>query len=359
MRITQIMLSKGLGGAERYYVDLSIALAAAGHEIQAISHRAFAGREALDSHPGLLHETVNAWGRWDLLALRSVRTAIARYAPAVVHAHLARGAWTAGRACARLGIPLVAKTHNYVDLKYYRNVDVFIPTTSDQARYLRGHQVGPERIVRIPNFSSLTPAAGPREPRTGSLSIVSYGRLVAKKGFDDLLRAMRLVLDQGVHARLAIGGDGPERERLRALRAELGLERAVDFPGWIDDPGAFLADADLFVLPSRLEPFGIVVLEAMACGVPIVSTRSEGPSEILDSRSAYLAEIGDPASLARVLHEAAGDPDGRRARAAVALEAFRSEYHRDAVVPRIAALYARVSAGPVDPGAQAAARAAQ
>lgn len=350
MRLAQIMLSKGFGGAERSYVDLAVALADAGHEVHAISHRAFAGRAALDAHPGVRHRTVNAFGRFDPFARRAIRRAIAEAAPAVVHAHLARASEAAGRVCPALGVPLIAKTHNYVDLKYYRHVDVFIPTTRDQARYLAAQGVVPERIERIPNFSSVDPIAAPiagAEPRAsggGPLVFASYGRLVEKKGFDLLLEAFRAVIETGVGAHLVLGGDGPERARLTALVGRLDLGETVTMSGWVDDPAAFLADADVFVLPSRLEPFGIVVLEAMARAVPIVSTLSEGPREILDEETAYLAPVGEAEALAEAMKAAAKDAPGRAARAGRALRIYRERYHRDAVVPRIVALYERVAA---------------
>ncbi len=342
MRLAQIMLSKGFGGAERSYVDLAIALAEAGHEVHAISHQAFSGRAPLDAHPGVRHRTVNAFGRFDPFARRTIRRAIADAAPALVHAHLARASEAAGRVCPALGVPLVAKTHNYVDLKYYRHVDMFIPTTRDQARHLADNGVPAARIERIPNFSSVAASDGPRAAGAGPLVYGSYGRMVHKKGFDLLLEAFRAVLDTGVEARLVLGGDGPERARLEALVERLALGESVTLGGWVDDPPAFLAQIDVFVLPSRLEPFGIVVLEAMARAVPIVSTLSEGPREILGDDTAYLAPVGEVAALAEAMATAGRDPAGRVARAAQALHLYREHYHRDAVVPRIVALYERV-----------------
>jgi len=343
VRVTQLMLSKGFGGAERSFVDLCLALADAGHEVQALCHERFVARPRLAGRSDLALGTVNARGLWDRWSLIRLERLVRDFRPALVHAHLARGAWAAGHVGRRTGVPVVVKTHNYVKLKYYRQVDRFIPTTRDQARYLRHHGIGEARIERIPNFCAMDPAAAARRPPARGARVLTYGRMVAKKGFHDLLEAFARVRAAGVDATLVVGGDGPERARLERAAAAPGLAGAVRFAGWIDDVPEALAQADLFVLPSRDEPFGIVALEAMAGGVPVVTTRTQGPREVLDEATARFAEVADVPSLAAALAAALADPAASERRAAAALERYRREYHRDAVVPRIVALYERVA----------------
>ena len=155
-----------------------------------------------------------------------------------------------------------------------------------------------------------------------------------KKGFDVLLHAVAHAAAQGATFRLEIGGDGPERASLQALAGRLGIEDRVTFCGWIDDVAAFLADADLFVLPSRVEAFGIVVLEAMACGVPIVATRLSGPLEILGEDTALLVPSDDPAAMAAAMAAAFAAPDAAEARARAALASFKANYAEPAVMER-------------------------
>lgn len=339
MRLTQVMLSKGFGGAERYFVDLSLSLAERGHQVQAICHRKFMGLPLLE-HPNITVRPVPFFASWDPFGARKLEQAIRDFAPAVIHTHLARAAHVAGRAAHRLHIPLTVKTHNYVDLKYYRRVDHFITTTEDQKRYLQEHHIRAERISVIPNFSSMTPAAAPKMPDTTRPLLVAYGRMVHKKGFDVLLEALQQLRDGGLDARLLLGGDGPELPALRQLAETLGIAPAVDFIGWVKTPADLLDQADLFVLPSRDEPFGIVVLEAMARGKMIVTTRTAGPLEILDERTAWFAEIGDAASLSSAIRSACTAP-GERALAA--LTRFDSHYSESAVVPRIEQLYRQLA----------------
>ncbi len=339
MRLTQVMLSKGFGGAERYFVDLSRALAAKGHQVQVICHSRFIGLPLLE-HPNIKICPIFFFASWDPFGARKLEQAIRNFGPAVIHTHLARAAHVAGRAAHKLQIPLVVKTHNYVDLKYYRRVDHFITTTEDQKRYLLDHRIDADHISVIPNFSSMPAIAEPKTPDTTAPLLVSYGRMVHKKGFDVLLQALQQLHAAGLQTRLVLGGDGPELPGLRQLAQTLGVAHAVDFIGWVKTPGDLLDQADLFILPSRDEPFGIVVLEAMARGKMIVTTRTAGPIEILDDGTAWFADIGDADSLASAIQTACACPEGR---AQTALARFNTRYSEQAVVPRIEQLYRQLA----------------
>ena len=99
-----------------------------------------------------------------------------------------------------------------------------------------------------------------------------------KKGQADLLRAFAERFAGDPSVRLGIGGDGPERGRLHELAGSLAIAEQVDWLGALDRDGVrqAMCEADAFVLPSRLETFGVVVIEALACGLPVVATRSGG-----------------------------------------------------------------------------------
>ena len=114
-------------------------------------------------------------------------------------------------------------------------------------------------------------------------------------------------------------GKGPERERLEAEVRRLGLEGRVDMPGYAAEPWDAYAKAKCFVLSSQSEQFGNVIVEALAYGLPVVSTAAVGPKEILDGgKFGRLVPIGDDAALAAAINDALddpGDPAKRRARA--------------------------------------------
>ena len=344
MRIAQIMLARGLGGGEQVFLDLCGALASRGHEVLAIGAAESDAMDLLDRRDDLQCLRVRCHGTWDPFCRRAIGRVLRRFAPDVVQTHMARASALGGAAARSAGYPTLAMLHTMIDLKYYRAVDLFVPTTKDQEAYLRANGVAADRVERIPHFRSLEPAAAARVPRRTEGVIKTLGRFVPKKGFDVLLRAAAQSAGQGATFRLEIGGDGPERKALQSLAGRLGIADRVRFCGWVDDVAAFLADADLFVLPSRIEPFGIVVLEAMACGVPIVATRVSGPLEILDESTALLVPSDDPAAMAAAVTSTFEAPDAAAERARAALRSFAETYAEPAVMERYLALCERLLA---------------
>lgn len=140
--------------------------------------------------------------------------------------------------------------------------------------------------------------------------IASMGRLVPQKGFDHLLRALKLIHEQGIQARLVLLGDGDERQRLEALAAELGIQQHVWFAGKQKNPFKYIARSTVFVLSSLHEGFANVVAEALACGCPVVSTDCpSGPAEILENgRYGLLVPVANAQALAEAIIRSLSDP---------------------------------------------------
>jgi len=334
MKITQIMLSKGWGGAERLFVDLCQLLAASGCTVQVICHSQFPKMACLENIDGLVVSPVNARIHWDLLALGRIKQLVRRFAPDVIHTHLSRATWLGGHAGAALSVPVTATTHNNIKMKYCRNVDCFTVTAAHQGRYLEAQGISPERITRIPNFSRFEAIGSVPPMARQSPVFISYGRMVRKKGFDVLVKAFALYLRKVPEGRLILGGDGPDKALLMQLIVDAGIEGSVEMAGWVDDVPKFLERGDVFVLPSRDEPFGIVVLEAMALGKPIISSLAQGPAEVLDEQSAYLVAIDDAQALAAAMLVLGQDVQGAMLKAATALNYYKQHYTAAAVVPR-------------------------
>lgn len=139
--------------------------------------------------------------------------------------------------------------------------------------------------------------------------IVATGRLAPQKNFPLLLRAFALLRQQRP-ARLLILGEGRQRPQLEALIAELGLGEDVALPGFVTNPYAVFARASLFVLSSDFEGLGNVLIEAMACGCPVVSTNCpSGPAEILEGgRLGELVPVNDAATLSAAMRRALDTP---------------------------------------------------
>jgi len=138
--------------------------------------------------------------------------------------------------------------------------------------------------------------------------VLSGGRHEPQKGFDTLLDAFaRLKRD---NVRLVLFGKGPETEALQRQAIELGISDRVSFPGFVDNPYSYMSAADVFVLSSVHEGFGLVLIEAMACGCPVVSTDCEsGPDEILmGGECGLLVPVGDDDMLAKAIIQSLDNP---------------------------------------------------
>ncbi len=180
-----------------------------------------------------------------------------------------------------------------------------------RAQLLARFRADPERTLRIHN-GFLPPTASPAR-RDGPPTILACGRLSPDKNYPLLLQAVARM--RRADARLVILGEGPERARIEGEVERLGLRGRVSMPGY-RDPAPFYAAASCFAITSTREAFGLVVAEALACGLPVVTTASGGPPEVLGGLGAVVPF--DPASLAQALDAALedrGDPEPRRARA--------------------------------------------
>jgi len=138
--------------------------------------------------------------------------------------------------------------------------------------------------------------------RQAELKLIAIGSLKAQKDFDTLIRSFSKVSDVK-DAKLLILGEGPERQALEKLVVELGLEDSIMLAGFKSDPYPYLEVADLFVSSSRYEGFGNVIVEALACGTPVIATDCKaGPSEILDGgKYGVLVPVGDPEALSKAI----------------------------------------------------------
>jgi glycosyltransferase involved in cell wall biosynthesis len=139
--------------------------------------------------------------------------------------------------------------------------------------------------------------------------ILAVGRLSPQKDHQTLIRAVAL-LPKHIAFRLVILGEGPLRRDLEELVNRLGLNGRVALPGFVVDPRPWFLSASLFVLSSKWEGFGNVIVEALECGLPVVSTDCpSGPSEILeDGRFGKLVPVHDPAALSKAITESLQEP---------------------------------------------------
>lgn len=190
----------------------------------------------------------------------------------------------------------------------------------DRSTIMRIHN--PVVTTRLAQLAEESPAHGwfaPGQPPV----ILGVGRLTAAKDYRTLIQAFAAVRARR-EARLLILGEGEERRALESQSRTLGVAGDVSLPGFVDNPYMYMKRSSVFVVSSRWEGFCNALVEAMACGMPVVSTRCDGPREILEGgRHGRLTPIGDAAALAQAIE---GQIDGPSASSAIArAQAFTAD----------------------------------
>jgi glycosyltransferase involved in cell wall biosynthesis len=262
--------------------------------------------------------------------------------PDLLHTHMVHGDVYGSIAANALRLPFVSSRHNddryllgpfrYVDRAFMRRAKRLIAISDSVREFLI--QAGlPEVKLQTIHYGLDELPSAPSEvtPEQAGISddallVLAIGRLIEQKDHETLLRAFVRVREQQPSARLAILGWGVLEEQTRALVQTLGLGDAVVLPGRIE-PRAWLERADVFAHTSRWEGFGIVLLEAMLAGLPVVATRvSAVPEIVADRETGLLVEVGDAAAVAAALTALLDDPAQRRSLGQAGVTRARGEF---------------------------------
>ncbi|KAA2236918.1 glycosyltransferase family 4 protein [Salinarimonas soli] len=200
------------------------------------------------------------------------------------------------------------------------------------------------RVVVVPNYVTVPPQIV--RPRTSNTTLLFLGLIGPRKGTYDLLRAFARASSEYPSLRLVLGGNG-EVEEARRLSAELGIAERVDFRGWVgpQERVSLLADADVYVLPSYNEGLPMSVLEAMAAGLPVITTDVGGiPELITNGRDGVLVTPGDINALAAAITRLAYTAEERERLGAAARARVLQHYSHGVVIKLLDAVYAETSA---------------
>lgn len=194
--------------------------------------------------------------------------------------------------------------------RLFKRASMLLPNSRYLAKRLVEAGAAPEKVrvhrlgIRLEDFPFVD-----RRGRSAPPSILAVGRLVEKKGFEHLIRAMRLAGDRSVF-RARIVGDGPLRQPLEALARSSGLSDRIEFLGWRSgrEVSELMAEADLFVAPSvtasdgDMEGMPLVITEAMSTGLPTVGSRHSGiPEVVIDGENGLVVDEGDERGLAEAI----------------------------------------------------------
>jgi len=306
MRIVNAMFGTGSGGIEQAFIDYTDALQLKQHQVLALAHPDAAVLSQLD-RTGVEVVTEKNRGKWDLFAVKRLRGYLRHWQPDCIIAHGNRAISLLRQG--RYPAPLVGVCHNY-KFKQLLTCDALISVSEDIRKQIIKAGYRADRITVVPNMIRLPdhhPAIIKHDSnKTPVLAVAA--RFVAKKGIDIFIRAIRLLVDRGCSFRAIIAGAGEEDVKLRQLVSDLKLNETIEFTGWLEDKVAFYDSVDIFCLPSLHEPFGIVILEAFAHGLPVISSDSEGPSEIIrHNENGLIVARGDAQALAVAMEKLLAD----------------------------------------------------
>lgn len=280
----------------------------------------------------------DSWGAWAAPALRHALRGLRPLFPfELIHAHYAVPAGDAVRRAAPR-VPLVVSVHGH-DVYGAGARSATVASTLARSALVLANSAGTARrcasqgarATRVVRLGTDIPSTASGPPATPTL--VTVGHLVARKRHADVIRALALLRERHPALRYVVVGDGPERQRLRALAASLGVGHLVELRGQLPHDQALAAarGGSLFVLPSIDEAFGVAYVEAMAGGVPAIGCGGEdGPEEIAAAGGGIaLVAPKDPRGLARriesLLSDAAGLTAMRREARATAQRRFAWE----------------------------------
>lgn len=328
MKLMQVMAGAPHGGAEGFFERHTIAMTEAGLDQIAVVREDYERAARLRDGGVTVHEA-KFGGMLDIFTKSEIAGLASRFKPDVVMAWMNRAAAKTPKGdyvlCARLG--------GYYDLKYYKRCDYLIGNTPGIRQYLI-KEGWPENKARyLPNFVDENPGTPVNRAQFDTPSdaplIFALGRLHTVKGFDVLFDALKGVPD----AILWLAGEGPERAALEKHASDVGVSDRVRFLGWRADINDLMATADIMVCPSRHEPLGNVILDGWAQGVPVISTATAGPKDMIqDGADGLLVPIEDADALRAAIVDLAAAEDRRRVIGEGGLKALRQQFSKDAVV---------------------------
>lgn len=369
LRITHLVENLERGGLERVVIDLALAQAGAGHEVQVVClyEEGLLAQELVAA--GVPVSACHKRGGPDARALRCIRSRLRAQRTQVLHTHNPAPHYYGALACllsasvtlvnTRHGMgnaPFTLRREILYRLSLARTKAVALVCRRARDNFVR-HAIVPSRKgavvpngIRVGRFAPWSEQARLRvlaglglDPAGFHVGIV--GRLNPVKDHAMLLRAMVPLRAALPGATLVVIGGGALQASLEALAGSLGIAAAVRFLGDRDDVAALLPGLDAFALSSTTEGYSISLLEASACALPIVATDVGGNAEIVaGGETGLLVASGDSAAMGRALVDLGRDPARRRRMGEAARAWVCSEGTIEAMAGRYAALYGRGAA---------------
>jgi len=259
-------------------------------------------------------------GRYDRKMPKKIRELIKSNGIDLLVTHEYKSNYYGRKALKKLKIPHVAYFHgwtdedfkvrfyNFLDRRVLRKVDLVITVSRHTARRLAAAGV-PENKIKVVYNAIEVKESYPDHIENEIPVIGVVGRLSREKGVHVLLDAVSRVKKKGLNFKVEITGTGPSEEQLKKQSSKLGLDKIVDFRGFVGDIDDIYRRIDILALPSLSEGHPLVILEAWARGIGIVATKAGGVPEVIqDGKSGILCDIDNSRALAEAIEKALTDP---------------------------------------------------
>lgn len=343
-RSIHIIGSRISGGAERFCARLVNSLAEQS-EVMAVNPKdsptsCLIGPAVKQFHPPMRHN-------YDLPAMMAIRHIAKQAAPSIVQTYMGR-ATRLTRIPRGRGLVHVARLGGYYNLKAYRHAHHLVGNTRGICDYLIKEGMPADRVHYIGNFVEPIAAPAPDEQNTlrktlrlpdGAAVITCAARFHENKGLPDLLEAFSTLLKKHSNARLILVGDGPMADDIHEIIRTLKLTDAVILPGWCD-PKPYYHLADVLVSPSRWEPLGNTILEAWACGKPLVATATHGAEELITpDQNGIITPVQNPDAMAKAFEQLIETPDRRHRLGETGLQTVRETFSKQKITDQYLSLY--------------------
>ena len=364
-KVLHVITDTGWGGAERHALALTTGLVQRGHDCQVAY---LVGDGYLDTAfeaRGIRTTNLRARSWLDPVALARLIRLARRERFDLLHAHLFPGEVFATLAALRLGgVPLICTKHNdeaFLRKWHFRMLHRVISYRASRTIAISDHvrrftmETGTAHSPRVLTirYGYDPPAVLPtreasratRGVPAGAFLVGAAGRLAAQKGHRHLIEAIPALAPEIPNVQVVIMGEGPMRPALERRTRELGVDRHVRLPGFHPDVQSFLCGLDVFVMPSLWEGFGLVLLEAMAAGRPIVASKvSAIPEVIEDGETGLLVPPADASALGGAILRLWHDPSLREKLGNAGRERLRERFSLDQMVDETERVYAEVLA---------------
>lgn len=340
LKVMHIVGSKDAGGAETFYLRLVKSLQKHCDVFPVVRKGSWIA-ENLEKE-GLNFHVLPFGGIFDFETKARLKRLIdVEIQPDVIQTWMNR----ASKFLPKTAAPVVGRMGGYYNLKYYKTADWLGGNTKGICDYIRSQGWPENRIVYLPNFAPepILNSSKTREELVFSDDAYVFlmaGRLHENKGFDVAFKALS-AMPENTH--FLVAGEGNQKEELETILKERNLENRVTFTGWTNDISGLANCADAWLIPSRHEPLGNVVLDAWMHKKPVIAAAADGPKSLIqEGKTGLLVPIEDDIALAEAATKIINDPEKSKIMADAGYAYAKQHFSEEAVLQQYMDFYTKI-----------------